>query len=161
MGETERLTHSSEIYVLNATALSVDVFVNYEDQPTISDPKPLVGDDAHGDELTPTMFVVDGTHTRPYGAYTFSVRAKGDAHGEVLAAASIALEQGRSFSGVLHPRPHGGHEFSIYENDLTDGSNARLTVRHTGSPHEVRTPGSRRTTDQEPSGTASGRWPGR
>lgn len=137
MAETERLNDSSEIFVLNATTLPVDVFVNYEPQPTISDPTPLVGEFANADELTPTVFVVKGTIQRPYGAYTFSVRTKGDAAGEVLAAASIVLQQGHSFSGVFHPLPTDGHQFSIYENDLSDGSDARLTVRHSGRPQQV------------------------
>lgn len=128
--ETERLERSSEIFILNTTGLSVDVYVNYERSPTISDPKPLVGEFANKDELSPTVFVVDGTSTRPYGTYTFTVRPKGSADGEVLASASIALEQGRSFTGAFQPRAGGGHRFAIYENDLSPASTARLTVRN-------------------------------
>jgi hypothetical protein len=129
-GETDRLDNSSEIFVLNATGLSVDVYVNYESQPTVSDPKPLVGTFANTDELNPNVFVVQGTLARPYGVYTFSARPKGDPGAGVLAAASIALEQGRSFAGVFH-EAGGGYQFSIYENDLTPTTSARLTVRNT------------------------------
>ena len=129
-GETDRLERSSEIFILNTTGLSVDVYVNYERSPTISDPKPLVGDFANKDELSPTVFVVDGTGSRPYGTYTFSVRPKGNPDGEVLASASIVLEQGRSFTGAFQPRAGGGHRFAIYENDLSPASSARLTVRN-------------------------------
>ncbi len=137
MSETKRLESSSEIFTLNATGLSVDVYVNYEAQPTISDPKPLVGSFANSDELQPLVLVVNGETARPYGAYTFSVREKGDSLGPVLAAASIELTQGHSFSGVFHETNSGGYRFSIYENDLSSGHNARLTVRHTARPAEV------------------------
>jgi hypothetical protein len=137
MPETKRLTNSSEIFVLNATGQSVDVYVNHESNASISDPKPLVGEFVNADELVPTVFVVDGSQARPYGAYAFSIRAKGTPAGEVLAAASIVLEQGRSFSGAFHPRSAGGFQFSIYENDVSDASEARLTVRHTGKPQQV------------------------
>ena len=129
--ETERLDTSAEIFIVNATPLSVDVYVNYESQPTVSDPKPLVSNDAAGDELTPDVFAVQGTVARPYGAYTFQVRAKGDPTAEVLAAASIDLQQGHSFAGVFHPGPGGGYRFSIYENELSPSVNGRMTVRNT------------------------------
>ena len=109
----------------------MDVFVNYEAQPTVSDPKPLVGEFASGDELTPNVFVVDGTTARPYGTYTFSVRPKGQPTAPVLAAASIDLRQGHSFSGVFHPAAGGGQQVSIYENDLAPAVASRLTVRNT------------------------------
>ena len=128
--ETDRLERSSEIFILNATARPVDVYVNYERSPTISDPKPLVGEFANKDELSPTVFVVDGTPSRPYGTYTFTVRPKGSPDGEILASASIALEQGRSFTGAFQPRAGGGHRLAIYENDLSPASSARLTVRN-------------------------------
>jgi hypothetical protein len=137
MPETERLTNSSEIFVLNATGQSVDVYVNYEGNASTSDPKPLVGEFVNADELVPTVFVVEGTTARPYGAYTFSIRAKGNPDGAVLASASVVLERGRSFSAAFHPRPAGGFQLSIYENDLSDASEARLTVRHTGKPQQV------------------------
>jgi hypothetical protein len=129
--EVERLANASEIAVLNATRLSVDVYVNYESQPTVSDPKPLIGDFANGDELTPTVFQVNGTPARPYGMYTFEVRPKGSPGAPLLAAASVMLEQTRSFSAVFHEAPDGTHSFSIYENDLSPSANARLTVRNT------------------------------
>jgi hypothetical protein len=129
--ETERLDTSAEIFILNATSLSVDVYVNYEAQPTLSDPRPLVSGDASGDEMTPNVFVVHGTFARPYGAYTFQVRPKGDPTADLLAAASIDLEQGHSFAGVFHPAPGGGYRFSIYENELSPSVNGRMTVRNT------------------------------
>jgi hypothetical protein len=131
--ETERLESSSEILVVNATGLSVDVYVNYETQPTVSDPKPLIGEFANGDELNSTVLAVNGTTARPYGVYTFSVRPKGQPDAELLGAASVVLEQGRSFAGVFHEAPGGGHQFSIYESDLSPAANARLTVRNTTS----------------------------
>ena len=129
--EVDRLENASEIAVLNATRLSVDVYVNYESQATVSDPKPLIGDFANGDELNPTVFQVNGTPARPYGMYTFEVRPKGMPGAPLLGAASVMLEQTRSFSAVFHETPDGGHSFSIYENDLSPSANARLTVRNT------------------------------
>ena len=129
--ETKRLDNSAEIFLLNATSLSVDIYVNYQRQPTISDPRALVSDDASGDEMTPNVFVVQGTAARPYGTYTFSVRPKGDPDAAVLAAASIGLEQGHSFAGVFHPAVGGGYRLSIYENELWPSVNGRLTVRNT------------------------------
>ena len=162
MPETKRLDTSSELFVLNATGLPIDVYVNHEINPSISDPKPLVGEFVNDDELVPTVFVVDDTTSRPYGAYTFSVRVKGNPAGEVLAAASIVLAQGHSFSGVFHPRPAGGYVFSIYENDLSDGSEARLTVRHTATrpvAWELHPNGDPRNPPDHRSGSlASGEW---
>jgi len=129
--EVDRLENSAEIVFLNATRLSVDIYVNYEAQATVSDPKPLIGDFANGDELNPTVFRAEGTPARPYGMYTFEVRPKGMPGAPLMAAASVMLEQTRSFSAVFHETPGGGHSFSIYENDLSPSANARLTVRNT------------------------------
>lgn len=129
MAETERLLTSSEIYLINGTEMNIDVYVNYESQPTISDPTPLaVG----------PVFVVEDTFSRPYGVYTFSVRLKGDPGGPVLAEASVDMQQGHSFSGVFHPgTAQGEYRFSIYENDLSEGTDARLTVRNTSDTDGV------------------------
>lgn len=128
MAETERLNFSSEIFVINGTEMNIDVYVNYETQATLSDPTPMsVG----------PVFVVKDTFDRPYGVYTFSVRLKDDAGGPVLAAASIDMQQGHSFSGVFHRSADGGFQFSIYENDLSVGTEARLTVRNTSNAAEA------------------------
>jgi len=130
-----RLDNASEILILNATTLSVDVYVNYEAQPTASDPKPLIGGFINGDDLSPTVFTVEGTLPRPYGVYTFSVRPKGQPAAELLASASVMLERGRGFAGVFHETPGGGYSFSIYEDDLTPAQSSRLTVRNTTTQH--------------------------
>lgn len=122
MAETERLLETSEIFIINGTERSIDIYVNFETQPSLSDPAALtVGD----------VFVVDGSFERPFDTYTFEARRKGDEGGPVLASSSVPMTLGQSYSGIFHEMPNGDYQFSIYENDLSNGAAARLTVRNT------------------------------
>lgn len=117
----EQPINTAHVWTVNATEVSVDFYVNYGDEPAITDAKPM--------EIGP-IFTVDGTLARPYGVYTISARLKDDLGGPVLAAASIDLQQTLSFAGVLHALPGGGYQFSIYENDFTASADTRLTLFH-------------------------------
>jgi len=136
MTETERLFTSAEIYFINATARHIDVYVNYLMEPSITDPKPLI-ESPTKDDLDPPVFVVKDDFATPYGVYTFSVRLKGDIGGQVLAEASIDLQRTHSYSAVFHELDPGDFQLSIYENDLTDGSLARLSIIHAAQPAEI------------------------
>lgn len=128
MPETKRLEYSGEIFVVNATRESVDVYVNGEVDPTISDPTPLVGESAHSDELSPDVLVMRAEPARPYGVTTLAARPKGVPSAAVMAAASIDLRQGHSYTGILHEVAAGEFQFSIYENDLEAGGDARVRL---------------------------------
>lgn len=136
MPETERLFNSAEIYFINATARTVDVYANYLAQPTISDPKPLILSPTR-DDLDPPVLVVKDDYSSPFGVYTFSIRLKGDIGGEVLAAVSINLQRTHSYSAVFHELEPGDFQLSVYENDLTDGALARMMVIHAAMPEEI------------------------
>lgn len=125
MPETKRLIDSGEILVVNATRESVDIYVNGAAQPTISDPTPLVGESAHSDELTPDVLVVRDEPARPYGMTTLVARPKGVPDAAPMAAASVDLVQGRSYTSILHEITDGAFQLSIYENDLEAGGGAR------------------------------------
>ena len=128
MAETERLLTTAEIYFINGTSLEIDIYINGEASPSLSDPSSFA--------VGPT-FVVTGDRATPFQAYTFIVRFKGQPQGEVLAEASVLLEVGRSFTGVFHWTPEGTWQLSIYENDLSRGTDGRLTVRNTSSLSQV------------------------
>lgn len=136
MAETERLSVSSEIFIINATAQSIDVYINFLPQPSISDPKPLALSPTK-DEFNAAVFVAKDDFATPYGVYTFSVRTKGDPGSAVLGEASIDMQRGRSYTGVFHELEPGAFRFSIYENDLSDGALARLTVIHAARAPEI------------------------
>jgi len=136
MPVTERLFTSAEIYFVNATGRNVDVYINYLAEPTVSDPKPLVLSPT-SDDLDPPVFVVKDDYATPYGVYTFSIRLRGDIGGQVLAEASIDLQRTHSYTAVFHELDPGEFQLSIYENDLTDGALARLTVVHAAQPMEI------------------------
>lgn len=126
--ETERLDDSGEIFVVNATDRSVDIYVNGGPDPTISDPTPLAGGSAHSDELTPDVLVVRDEPARPYGMTTLAARPKGQPDAPVMAAASIDLRQGRSYTGIFHEVAEDEFQISIYENDLQAGGDARIRL---------------------------------
>lgn len=136
MAETERLRVSSEIFIINATSLSIDVYVNSIASPAISDPKSAVQSPTK-DEYNAPAFVVKDDHATPYGVYTFSVRLKGYPDSELLGEASADMQQGRSYTGVFHEMDPGAFQFSVYENDLSDGDLARLTVIHAARAPQV------------------------
>lgn len=121
MQETIRLLSTSELFLINGTQRPVDVYVNYEESPTLTSPVPL------GLDIT---FVVDGTFRRPFDTYTFAVRPAGDPQADVLASASVPMTLGKSYSGVFHELPDRTFRFSIFENDLSPGAGSRLTVRN-------------------------------
>lgn len=128
MPETERLRTSSEIYFINGTTLSIDIYVNGELQPSFSDPESYA--------VGPT-FVVKGDQKTPFQVYSFVIRVKDEPNSEILAAASANMELGRSYTGVFHWRPDATFQFSIYENDLSNGTEGRLTVRNTSSLEQL------------------------
>ncbi|MBK1667751.1 hypothetical protein CKO28_06855 [Rhodovibrio sodomensis] len=128
MAETERLRTSAEIYFINGTSLEIDIYVNGEPSPSFSDPSSLA--------VGPT-FVVKGDQKTPFQVYSFVVRLKGEPDSEILASASANMELGRSFTGVFHWRPDATFQFSVYENDLSRGTEGRLTVRNTSSLEQL------------------------
>lgn len=115
----------ASVWFGNGTEEPVDVYVNYSTQPALTDIKPL----ALGPE-----FQVKGKDDSPYGTYTFSARAASRPHSPVLAAVSLDLTEGRSFTVMFHQRPDRTHRFSAYENDFTASDAPRMTVRHTARP---------------------------
>lgn len=126
--ETERLDDSGEVFVVNATDRSVDIHVNGGAHPVISDPTPLADGSAHTDELTPDVLVVRDEPARPYGMTTLAAHPKGQPGAPALAAASVELVQGRSFTAVLHEVAEDEFQMSIYENDLQAGGDARIML---------------------------------
>jgi hypothetical protein len=99
----------------------VDLYVSYAAQPSVGDRTRLARGSARTADLTPWVFTVDGRTARPYGVYTFTVSAKRAGGGEPA---------GRSLSGVVRGSGEGGYGLSIYENDVSPSSSARLTVRN-------------------------------
>jgi len=102
----------------------VELYVSYDARPSIGDPMPLASASAKTAELAPSVFMVDGTTARPYGVYRFTVSGKGAVGGERGAPA------GRSLSGIVSGSSEAGCRLSIYENDVSPSSSARLTVRN-------------------------------
>ena len=102
----------------------MDLYVSYEAQPSVGGPTPLARASARTSAAAPSVYMVDGPTARPYGVYSFTVTAKRAAGGEA------AGPPGRSFSGVVRGSSEGGDRLSIYENDVSPSSSARLTVRN-------------------------------
>jgi len=102
----------------------VELYVSYDAKPSIGDPMPLASASARTAELAPSVFMVDGTTARPYGVYAFTVSGKGAVGGERSAPG------GRSLSGIISGSSEAGYRLSIYENDVSPSSSARLTVRN-------------------------------
>ncbi len=115
-------------WLVNGIDRAVDVYVNYEPTPTIDDVKPL----AIGPVLT-----LDGTVDRPFGTYTFEAREKDDPDSPVLASASVDLDEGDSFAAVLHEMDPGNYRMSIYRNDYSPSTDARLVVRQNTAHQEL------------------------
>lgn len=125
----EKPITTSHIWIVNGIDSNVDMYVNYAAEAAITDVKAL--------SIGP-IFTVDGTLARPYQVYTFEFRLKDDVDGQVLAAASVQLEEGKSFAGVLQQLPSGDYQFSIYENDFAPTGNTRMTVRHNARAETLR-----------------------
>lgn len=124
----EKPIGSAHVWLINATEEPVDVYVNYSEQPAITDLKGLeVG----------TEFQVKGKDATPYGVYTFSARPKDRTTSDALASASIDFSEGRSFTAVLHHLPDRRHQMSVYENDFTPSDAPRMTVRHNARPEQL------------------------
>ena len=121
----EKPADFAHVWLMNATEEPVDVYLNYADEPKVTDLKGL----GLGIE-----FQVKGKDDTPYGVYTFSVRPKDQRGAAVLAASSIDFSEGRSFTAILHPMPDGSYRVSVYENDFTPSDAPRMTVRHTARP---------------------------
>ncbi|WP_440991653.1 FIMAH domain-containing protein [Haloarchaeobius baliensis] len=115
-------------WLLNGTNRDIDIYVNYDDQPLVTDIQSL----SIGPVLT-----LDGTVDRPYGTYTLEARDKGDPDGPVLASASVPLEEGDSYSAALHRVGQEEYQLSIFTNDYSPSEDARLVARHCAYPEEV------------------------
>lgn len=126
--EKDMPVDEARCWMVNGTNRAIDVYVNYDDQPLITDVKSL----SIGSVLT-----LDGSRSRPYGTYTFEARDKGDPDGPVLASASIPLDEGDSFSAVLRPVGGSDYELSIYRNDYSPTEDARFVVRHCAEPAQL------------------------
>ena len=118
----------AHVWLMNATEVPVDVYLNYAGQPKVTDLKGL----GLGIE-----FQVKGRDDTPYGVYTFAARPKDRPNADVLAAASIGFSEGRSFTAVLHHMPDRSYRISVYENDFTPSDAPRMTVRHNARPLEL------------------------
>ena len=115
-------------WILNGTNRDVDIYVNYADQPLITDiQSPSIG----------PVLTLDGTVDRPYGTYTLEARDKGDPDGPVLASASVPFEEGDSYSAALHRVGQEEYQLSIYTNDYSPSEDARLVARHCASHESV------------------------
>lgn len=110
MATVEKPIDSAHVWLVNATEEPVDVYVNYRDQPALTD--------LHGLEIGPQL-EVKGRDGTPYGVYTFSFRPKDQPTAEVLASASVDVSVGSSFTAALHQLPDRSHRVSIYENYFT------------------------------------------
>lgn len=126
--ETDMPVEKARCWMVNGTDRDIDIYVNYADNPLITDIQGL----SIGSVLT-----LDGSQTRPYGSYTFEARDKGDPDGPVLASASVTLDEGDSFSAVLHPVGGDDYAMSIYTNDYSASEEARFVVRHCAEPAEI------------------------
>lgn len=126
--EKDMPIEEARCWTVNGTDRTVDFYVNYASQPHVTDVEPL----SIGPVLT-----LDGSIDRPYGTYTFEVRDSGEPDGEVLAAASVPVDEGDSFSAVLHQVGADEYRLSIYTNDYSPSEEARLVVRHTAAHEEI------------------------
>jgi hypothetical protein len=115
------------VWFVNGTHVPVDVYVNYHDEPEVTDLKPL--------ELGPD--VTFGDEDRPYGTYTFEARQKGEPDGAVLAAGSLAVEDSQGYHACFHRVGADEFRFSMYQNDFSDATETRLEVRHLAFPPTI------------------------
>jgi hypothetical protein len=123
----ERPDGEAIVWFVNGTHVPVDVYVNYHDEPEVTDLKPL--------EAGPD--VTFGDDDRPYGTYTFEARQKGDPDGAVLAAGSLTVEDSQSYHACFHRVGADEFRFSTYQNDFSDTAETRLEVRHLAFPPTV------------------------
>jgi hypothetical protein len=122
------LTHpgpAAECWFINALSDgAVDVYVNYARTPAVSDVDP---------QETTRLLRLDGSARQPFQTHSLLVRWKDHPRGRVLAAASMELHAGRSFTAVLHPGDvPGTYRLSVYRNDFAPAGRAGLEVRHVG-----------------------------
>ena len=126
--EKDMPIEEARCWMINGTERPVDIFVNYADVPLISDVKPMeIGD----------VLVLDGTVDMPYGTYTFEARPKDYYDGPVLASASVTIDEGDSYSAVLHRTDTFDYQMSIYRNDYSNTEDARVVVRHNALPETI------------------------
>ena len=116
---------SAECWFVNALPDgAVDVYVNYARTPAGAEV---------GAQETIRLLRLDGSAHRPFQTHSLIVRWHDHARGRVLAAASMELYAGRSFTAVLHPGDvPGQYRLSVYRNDFAPAGRACLEVRHVG-----------------------------
>jgi hypothetical protein len=123
----EQPINEGRVWFVNGSETSVDIFVNYQDQPTLTDVKAM--------EIGPVLPI--GAPDRPYGEYTFEARAKGLPNSPVLASASIEVEQTESYHAAFHKVGDDEYRISIHALDFSASAETRLEVRHLAFPSEI------------------------
>jgi len=118
----------ARLWTINGTERSIDVYANYADQPLATDI-----------EATSIGSAIDisGEGDRPYGTYTLAARDAGEPDGDVLASASVPVDEGDSYSAVLHRAGEFDYQMSIYRNDYSPSQDARVVVRHCAYPETI------------------------
>jgi hypothetical protein len=116
---------SAECWFVNALPDgAVDVYVNYARSPAATDV---------GAQETIRLLRLDGSTQQPFQTHSLIVRWHDHARVRVLAAASMDLHAGRSFTAVLHPGDvPDRYRLSVYRNDFAPAGRAGLEVRHVG-----------------------------
>ncbi len=115
-------------WLINGSQRPVDVYVNYADSPLATDIKPRsIGN------LVP----ISGKGDRPYGTYTLEFRDAGQPDSDVLATASVDLDEGDSVSAVVHRVGEFDYQASIFVNDYSPSEEARVIVRHCAYPETI------------------------
>jgi hypothetical protein len=119
----EQPIKEGRVWFVNGSETSVDVYVNYQDQPTLTDVKAM--------EIGPVLPI--GAPDRPYGEYTFEARAKGLPNSPVLASASIEVQQTESYHAAFHKVGDDEYRISIHSLDFS----ASAETRHLGFQPEI------------------------
>lgn len=118
----------ARVWTINGTERTVDFYVNYHDRPIVEDVRA---------KSLGSVVDIDGATDDPYGAYTFEARDRDEPGSPVLASASVAVDEGDSFSVVLHRVGEFDYRFSIYVNDYSPSEEARVVVRHCAYPDVI------------------------
>lgn len=123
----ERPIEDARCWLINASEISIDVYVNYDDSPYLS--------------IAPTedgpQYSIDSDAGGVFGAYTFQVREEGDTDDPPLAEASVQMEEHDSYSAVFHRVGEAEYELSIYENEFESSAATQFQIRHVAVPEPI------------------------